>query len=329
MITLGIIVIDPILKLRQALIAVGEAPGEDNGNLACYSLGVKRQDELGEVMLTFNDMRHQISSYVRQIKEREKQLENLVMELGVARDRAEKLLLNILPDPIAEQLKQGVYPIAESFGQATVLFADLVGFTELAGHIPAVKLVELLNEIFSAFDQLADKHGLEKIKTIGDAYMVVGGIPTPRPDHAEAIAHMALDMQQEVRRLAALKSEALSIRIGIHTGPVIAGVIGIKKFIYDLWGDTVNIASRMESHGIAGCIQVSETTYHRLQQQFRFQSRGPIAIKGKGKMQTYLLIEKLNPTPDETPTHTKPSTRGTLEHLEILKPALEEEDLAN
>jgi class 3 adenylate cyclase len=171
----------------------------------------------------------------------------------------------------------------------TVLFADIVGFTELSAQTPAIELVEILNVIFSEFDQLTDEHGLEKIKTIGDAYMVVGGLPVAKPNHAEAIAAMALDMQETMTGFCAQTGKALSIRIGINTGPVIAGIIGTKKFIYDLWGDTVNIASRMESHGIPGSIQVSESTYKRLKTQYTFEDRGLIQVKGKGQMNCYLL----------------------------------------
>lgn len=203
--------------------------------------------------------------------------------------KSERLLLNILPQPIAERLKQGQVTIADNFADVTVLFADLVDFTKLSARISPRELVSLLNELFSTFDQLADRHGLEKIKTIGDAYLVVGGLPTPRPDHAEAIAEMALEMQQAVTHLSAALAENFSIRIGIHTGPVVAGVIGAKKFTYDLWGDTVNLASRMESHGLAGHIQVSATTYERLQDRYELEERGCIQVKGKGEVRTYLL----------------------------------------
>ena len=195
-----------------------------------------------------------------------------------------------LPQPIADRLKQDQSIIADTFADVTVLFADIVGFTQLSSRVSPTELVSLLNDIFSAFDQLAEKHGLEKIKTIGDAYMVVGGLPIPRSDHAEAIAQMALDMQQAVAEFSNTHNQAFSIRIGINTGPVVAGVIGIKKFIYDLWGDTVNTASRMESHGLPGCIQVTATTYHRLQDKYLFDSRGIIEVKGKGEMNTYFLM---------------------------------------
>ncbi|WP_081594681.1 urea ABC transporter substrate-binding protein [Allocoleopsis franciscana] len=202
----------------------------------------------------------------------------------------EELLLNILPSPIAQRLKRAESTIADNFADVTVLFADLVNFTEISAEIPPTRLVDLLNKIFSEFDHLAEKHSLEKIKTIGDAYMVVGGLPTTRPDHAEAIAEMALDMQQKITRFKGLNGEPFRLRIGINTGPVIAGVIGTKKFTYDLWGDTVNVASRMESHGVAGCIQVTDTTYERLRDKYVFEERGLTSIKGKGDMITYWLM---------------------------------------
>jgi len=207
-------------------------------------------------------------------------------------EKSERLLLNILPQPIAERLKNDQGIIADTFAEATVLFADIVDFTRLATHISATDVVSLLNDIFSVFDSLAEKHGLEKIKTIGDAYLVVGGLPTPRPDHAEAIADMALDMQKAVGGKTRDTGGLLQVRIGIHTGPVVAGVIGTRKFIYDLWGDTVNIASRMESFGVPGAIQVTPAAYERLHNLYRLEERGNVQIKGKGEMTTYLLLGK-------------------------------------
>ncbi len=201
----------------------------------------------------------------------------------------EQLLLNILPSPIAERLKRAESIIADSFANVTVLFADLVDFTEFSAQIPPTKLLDLLNKIFSKFDQLSEKHGLEKIKTIGDAYMVVGGLPTPKTDHAEAIAEMALEMQREIDRFRRLDGQPMSLRIGIHSGPVVAGVIGMKKFAYDLWGDTVNVASRMESLGVAGRIQVTAETYELLKDKYCVEKRGAIFVKGKGEMITYWL----------------------------------------
>ncbi len=209
--------------------------------------------------------------------------------LRYQQEQTENLLLNILPEPIVQQLKLHPSTIAESFEEVTVLFADLVDFTKFSARRSAKELVEFLNVIFSKFDQLAELHGLEKIKTIGDAYMVVAGLPTPRKDHADAIAQMALDMQQAIVKVNAEMGEAFRLRIGINSGPVVAGVIGLKKFSYDLWGDTVNTASRMESQGIPGAIQVTASTYERLRDKYLFEKQGLIRVKGKGKMITYLL----------------------------------------
>ena len=212
--------------------------------------------------------------------------------LKVQQEQSEKLLLNILPKPIAERLKAEQTTIADSFAEVSVLFADIVGFTELSARMSPTELVKRLNVIFSHFDQLAEKYGVEKIKTIGDAYMVVGGLPTPRDDHAEAIAQMALGMQAKIAKLSAETGEKLAIRIGINSGPVVAGVIGVSKFTYDLWGDTVNVAARMEATGFAGRIQVTDVTYERLKDKYLFESRGKIPVKGKGEMMTYWLLEK-------------------------------------
>jgi PAS domain S-box-containing protein len=204
--------------------------------------------------------------------------------------QTERLLLNILPEPIADRLKQDTRTIAEDFAEVSVMFADIVGFTQIASHLSPIELIGLLNQVFSAFDHLSEKHGLEKIKTVGDAYMVVGGLPVRRDDHAVAIAEMALDIQAAIAQFRQDTGKEFNIRIGINTGPVVAGVIGIKKFSYDLWGDTVNIASRMESHGVAGHIQVTAATYERLREQYLFEKRGAIQVKGKGEMTTYFLI---------------------------------------
>ncbi len=215
--------------------------------------------------------------------------------LAVEQTKSERLLLNILPEPIARRLKQEERTIADNFAEVSVLFADIVGFTELAAQTSPIELVEILNVIFSEFDQLVEVHGLEKIKTIGDAYMVVGGLPTPMPNHVEAIAAMAVDMQVVIDQFCRETGKSFSIRIGINTGPVIAGIIGTKRFIYDLWGDTVNIASRMESHGLPGRIQVTEATYKHLRHLYHFEDRGPIQVKGKGQMNCYLLKVDASP----------------------------------
>jgi adenylate cyclase len=217
-----------------------------------------------------------------------------LQQLQTEQERSDRLLLNILPRAIAERLKHGEETIADTFQEVTVLFADLVGFTALAAQNPHSEVVRLLNEIFSSFDQMAERQGLEKIKTIGDCYMVVGGLPTPRPDHAAAVAELALAMLERLEQLRDSRGAPIRIRIGIHSGSVIAGVIGKNKFIYDLWGDTVNTASRMESHGQPNCIQVSEETYSRLRDQYVFKERGVIEVKGKGSMTTYFLSGRLS-----------------------------------
>ncbi|MGJ3248043.1 MAG: PAS domain S-box protein [Elainellaceae cyanobacterium] len=212
--------------------------------------------------------------------------------LQAEQEKSERLLLNILPMAIAEQLKQQPSSIADRFDDVTILFADIVDFTSLSARVQPTELVNLLNDIFSSFDQLADHHQLEKIKTIGDAYMVVGGLPTSRPDHALAIAEMALDMQTKITRFKRDNGEPFQLRIGIHTGPVVAGVIGIKKFIYDLWGDTVNVASRMEAQGMGGKIQVTQDFFEKLNDYYQFETRGLINVKGRGEMMAYWLTDR-------------------------------------
>ena len=213
--------------------------------------------------------------------------------LEAERAKSEKLLLNILPAAIAERLKNNERTIAEAYPAATVLFADLCGFTQFSQHVSAHELVALLDEIFSLFDNLAIAHGVEKIKTIGDAYMAVAGLPVPRGDHAEAVADMALGMQSSFRSLMDKRGLDMQARVGIHSGPVVAGVIGKRKFIYDLWGDTVNIASRMESHGEPSLVHVSQPTRNLLEGRYRFTDRGELPIKGKGMMRTYFLHGRL------------------------------------
>jgi len=211
-----------------------------------------------------------------------------------ARERAmaesERLLLNVLPEPVAARLKREQAIIADAHPAVTVLFADIVGFTPLSERLSPEDVVVLLDQVFARWDALAARYGVEKIKTIGDAYMVAGGIPVPRDDHAEAIAEMALAMLPAADRCAAEMGVPLTVRIGIATGPVVAGVIGRAKFIYDLWGDTVNTASRMESHAAPGTIQVSEDLYQRLRDHYDLRPRGTIDVKGKGPMTTYVLV---------------------------------------
>jgi len=283
MLFLGGTVIAPILRLRDDLIAAGDALSKDRDKPDFYSFSVKRDDELGEVMLAFNQMFCRVYDEIAQRKKAEK-------ILRAEQEKSERLLLNILPEMIADRLKQGDSNIADGFAEVTILFADIVGFTEISSHTSPQELVELLNKIFSAFDRLSDRYGLEKIKTIGDNYMVAGGLPMPCTNHAESIAEMALEMQQEIMKLSGECDKPLKMRIGINTGPVVAGVIGTKKIIYDLWGDAVNTASRMESQGIPGKIQVSDSTYQLLCDKYLLKKRGTINVKGKGDMTTYLLI---------------------------------------
>lgn len=247
------------------------------------------RDEIGELGENFNEMAATIQAHNEQLEDLVKQRTH---ELVEEKATSERLLLNVLPGPIAERLKTGESLIVDRFDAVSVMFADIVGFTTVASKTSPETLVTMLNEVFSMFDKLAEQHGLEKIKTIGDAYMVVAGIPQPVADHATAIAHMALDMIAGIDAYAKRTGTELSIRIGIHSGSVVAGVIGTKKFIYDLWGDTVNTASRMESSGLPGRIQVTEATYSLLRDQFVFDDRGPIEVKGKGAMRTYLLVQQ-------------------------------------
>jgi class 3 adenylate cyclase len=218
--------------------------------------------------------------------------------------RSEHLLLNVLPEPVAARLKNEQGIIADACTDVTVLFADIVGFTPLSERLAAEDLVALLDRVFAHWDALAAEHAVEKIKTIGDAYMVASGIPVAREDHAESIAELALRMGPEVKHVAADNGLELEVRIGIDTGPVIAGVIGRAKFSYDLWGDTVNTASRMESHAEPGTIQVTERTYDRLRERYELTPRGTIEVKGKSPMATYLLLGPRRPrdtAPDNRP----------------------------
>jgi class 3 adenylate cyclase len=210
-------------------------------------------------------------------------------QLAEAHATSERLLLSILPGPIAERLKAGETTIADAYADATVLFADLVGFTPLAAELSPGETVGLLDRLFSAFDDLVERHGLEKIKTIGDAYMVVGGLPVPSDDHPVRVVAMGLDMLDAVASLAVEVGRPLDLRIGIHSGPLVAGVIGTRKFSYDLWGDTVNIASRLESQGVVGAVQVSEATWSRVRAIVDAQPRGPIELKGRGTVEAFVV----------------------------------------
>jgi adenylate cyclase len=222
----------------------------------------------------------------KRLRDRERHyLEQIRME----RERSERLLLDVLPNAIVERLKNGEKTIADDVDEVTVLFCDVVGFTEFSARLNAAEVVRRLNEFFLRFDTLVEKHHLEKIKTIGDAYLVVGGLPGSIQNHAHAVASLALEMRETIAALNSANSEPLEFRTGIHTGPIVAGVIGRKRFTYDVWGNAVNIASRMESHGVPGKIQVSESTHGLLKDAFLLEFRGTVPIKGAGEMKTYFL----------------------------------------
>jgi class 3 adenylate cyclase len=235
----------------------------------------KWKDELGVLSDTFNSMTKSIREKTELIEQKNR--EN------------EALLLNILPAEIAIRLKNGAHEIADSFANVTVLFGDLVGFTALSSKTSAAEIVEMLNGLFSRFDQTANELGIEKIKTIGDCYMAVCGLPHVCSDHADRMAHMALCMAEATQEYGKEKGLSLQLRIGLNSGPVVAGVIGTSKFIYDLWGDTVNLASRMESTGVPGGIQVTESVYKELSGQYLFEERGLVEVKGKGKLRAWIL----------------------------------------
>ncbi len=220
-----------------------------------------------------------------------KEIDRVERLLKNEHQKSNQLLLNILPKSIAERLKIKTEIIADKYAEASVLFADLVGFTEISSSMLPSKLVGIIDDIFSRFDSIVDKFSLEKIKTIGDSYMIAGGVPIENDNHAELIAKAALEMQSAIKDFNQENNENIDIRIGIHSGPLIAGVIGNKKISYDIWGDTVNIASRMESHSENGKIQISEATYHFIKGKFQIEKRGEIDIKGKGIMKTYYLLD--------------------------------------
>jgi adenylate cyclase len=232
-----------------------------------------------------------------QLRERNRVLEEATRALDAERQLSERLLLNVLPRSIAERLKRGPGIIADSFAEATVIFADIAGFTPISSRLTPEAVVAWLNDVFSAMDRLAEQHGLETIKTIGDAFMLASGLPAPRADHAEAAAEVALLIRDQMASRTAPDGRPLEIRIGMHTGPVVAGVIGTRKFTYDLWGDTVNTASRMESHGVNGTIHVTARTYERLRHTYAFEERGAVEIKGMGTMQTYFLTGRRRASP--------------------------------
>ena len=236
---------------------------------------VRTRDEIGQLCSAFNGM-------VEDLREKNVVIENKNRE-------NEELLLNVLPAPIANRLRGGEQGIADGFAEVTVAFADLVGFTELTSEMPPQEVVTLLNGLFTRFDVAAHDLGIEKIKTVGDAYMAVCGLPVPVANHAERMVRMAIRMVHITREHAMEHHVSMKLRVGINSGPVVAGVIGKSKYIYDLWGDTVNLASRMELGGIPDSVQVTRPVYERLKDQFVFEPRGTIEVKGKGSVEAWLL----------------------------------------
>ena len=245
--------------------------------------------ELATFGRTFDSMVGVVDLHITEIEAAKTALAEQAESLQHEQQRSEKLLLNVLPAAIADRLKNGEDTIAESYPEVTVLFSDIVGFTEMSARIGAKQVVDMLNEVFGLLDELAEKHSIEKIKTIGDCYMVVAGVPDRSPTHAQQIAAFALDMQKTLKAYSEHSGRSLSMRTGVHTGTVVAGIVGTSKFAYDLWGDVVNIASRMESSSEAGRIQVSDAVRIRLDDDFVFEARGDIDIKGKGMMHTWYL----------------------------------------
>ncbi len=272
-------------ELRNIPIIVITAVDELDSVVRCIELGA--DDYLVKPFI--KPLLHaRVGACLEKKRFRDREQESL-RRLQEAQERSERLLLSILPEPIAARLKGGEGCIAEEFPEATIVFADISDFARISRDMSPTETVQFLNSVFTVFDSLAERHGLEKIKTIGDAYMAVAGLPVPRTDHAEAAAEMALSMQAEMARLSQGISGSLSLRVGIHTGSVVAGVIGSTKFSYDLWGDTVNVASAMESDGLPGAIQVSATTCERLRERYILEERGTFYVKGKGDVTTYLL----------------------------------------
>ena len=273
MLVFGVLISRRLVNRIQAL--ADAAKGISRGDLS-VRVPTGGRDELSHLFSTFNFMADSIQRKTAEIEEKNRENESL--------------LLNILPSPVAARLKGGESVIADHFADVTVLFADLVGFTVLSGQRPPDEIVNMLNDLFRRFDAIAHRLGIEKIKTIGDAYMAVAGLPTAYPDHARRMAEMALNMIEEVARFGRDHGLETSLRIGLNSGPVVAGVIGSTKFIYDLWGDTVNIASRMESHGMPGAIQLTRSVYEQLKNDYEFEYRGEIEVKGKGPTQTWMLL---------------------------------------
>lgn len=242
----------------------------------------KRLDRFGRQLQSLETFKRQNSNLMRA----------LMADLDAERAESERLLLNILPEPIAQRLKTEQGVIADRFESVSVLFSDIVGFTPLAENMSPEEMVEWLNDVYSVMDALVIEHGVEKIRTIGDGYMVAAGVPFARVDHAVALTRLALDMRTNVEALAPVHGHQVEFRIGINSGPLVGGVIGTHKFQYDIWGDTVNTAARMESHGVPGRVHISSATHELIKDDFTCTLRGSIAIKGKGEMETWFVEEE-------------------------------------
>lgn len=275
--------------LRHIPVIMISSVGEIDSVIKCIKTGAEDylQKPFNSVLLNAR-----IGACLEKKRLRDQEQAHLA-RLKKEKEKSEFLLLNIFPKSIANRLKTGERKIADYFDNATVMFTDIIGFSRLAMQVSTSELVDFLNGVFSSFDELAAKHGLEKIKTIGDAYMVAGGIPVPVPDHTQRIADMALDIRKMIPRFVTKAGDPIAMRIGIASGPVQAGVIGTRKFSYDLWGDTVNTASRMENHCLPNQIQVTESVYELLKNDFVLEKRDQIIhVKGMGDMVTYFLIDR-------------------------------------
>ncbi len=277
-------------RLRESPVIMISALDEVDSVIRCIEAGA--EDYLPK---PFNPvlLRARINTCLERKSLRDRERRHLA-RIEDEKERHENLLLNILPKPVVGRLNNGETLIADRFDEVTVLFSDLVGFTEMSSRLSPTRIVTFLNQLFSDFDEIARARGVEKIKMIGDAYMVVAGVPEPRPDHAEAIARMALDMHGAVVRAGKMVEEDVALRIGIHSGPVVAGIIGTHRFLYDVWGDTVNVASRLETTSHANHIHISEATAKRLAGAFQVTPRGLVEVMGKGELETFYLTAALS-----------------------------------
>jgi adenylate cyclase len=291
------VILKRVLRPIEALAATANKVSQGDRSARANLSGA---GEIAAFGTTFDHMVDAVDQHVSDLESAQSELAEQAKSLEHERHQSEKLLLNVLPAAIATRLKAGETTIAESYPEVTVLFSDIVGFTKLSAKIGAKQVVDMLNEVFGLLDELALKHGIEKIKTIGDCYMVVAGVPDRSPTHAQQIAAFAIEMQETIQAYAAKAGTNLSLRTGVHTGTVVAGIVGTSKFAYDLWGDVVNVASRMESTSEPGKIQVSDAVRIRLADDYLFEARGDVEIKGKGPMHTWYLIGERHPSTTST-----------------------------